>query len=212
MEKFEDNYKIKGYMKIESFDKDDNLIDSYEDNNLVMDLARNSMQYLAGNVTSKFEPINSLRLGTRGVHGVEYGNPILPSNDGYHPEMTHLFQEADNSTDGGYVFVCKFDVQGEEEEIFDSVSEELLKYGVPMDGYISSGQTMKRTVQDRTITFEVTMPRESQNSFGGGGEPQWLPFSEQQLYCGDRIFSMKTFPQKFKDSDQKIVLTWSIIF
>lgn len=204
-------YKLKGHLKIQSFDSSGNLTSEYEDSNLVMDLQRESMALLQGQVTGS-EPINSLRLGTRGVHGTSYGENIMPGSSGYHPEMSHLFQENTSSVDGGYVFVQKFDVQGSPSETFQSTSEKMLKFGSNVSQYNSQGQEMTRSVNGRVITFEVTLPRGSQNSPGQGGDPQYLPYSEQQLYCGDRIFSMKTFPQKFKDSDQKIVLTWSIIF
>lgn len=205
---------VRGHLKIQIFDKYDNLVNEYQENNLVMDLARNSMQYLAGNVTGKTEPINQLRLGTRGVQGTQYAEAILPGSTGYHPEMTSLFQEDSDTSKGGYVYICSFDVEGPESQTFTSLPDKMLRYGTEVQGYsdISSGTMMTRTVNDRVITFEVTIPRSQGITPGQGGDPVHMPYSEAALYCGDRIFSMKTFPQKFKDEDSKIILTWSIIF
>lgn len=203
---------INGYFKIEYYNGDE-LIDVYEDCNLVMEGARTSMQKLQGGM-SDMKPINSLRLGTLGMDTSV--TPNVPKTAGtlqnqYSPTRTNLFQ--DDTGTQGYVYVAKFNVDGQQQNTeINSISEKMRKNGTPLSGNFGTNQKLKRTQQDRVITFEVTIPQDSANAPTGSGHPQTMNYSEAQLYCDDTIFSMKTFYTKAKDNTTKLVVTWSIIF
>lgn len=211
--------KPNGYMKIQAYDAQNSLIDTYEDCNLVMNTARNSMQLLQAGVTAGQNiqhPIDAFRLGTQGVQAIggvkDHGQPKVPgtAQGEYHPEMDGLFSQDD--TTGDYVFEAIFNsISGGLDETFGSSEEKIYFKDSEVTPYESSGCTLKRTVIDRVITFEITVPMEAANPPGTSGL-SLLEYSEQALYCGDRIFSMKTFPTKFKTGQVKLVITWSIIF
>lgn len=221
------NSEVKGYMKIEQYDENDVLVETYEDCNLVMNDARTSMQYLQGGITGMQVPINALRLGTQGakvVGGVvQPGTPKNPGTDQvnqeYHPEMNSLFQQETGNL--GYVYEMRFNSTGPsgQQNIIDSTVEvmwynndEMTQPDYPL---IEGESKLTREINDRVITFQIDIPKDQANP------PQssllnTIPYSEAALYCGHgnsgKIFSMKTFPTIYKDDTRRLVVTWSIIF
>jgi len=59
-----DSYKFSGHFKIESVDKNNNIIDVYEDDNMIMTNASTSMSLMFSNLTNTF--VNHFALGTMG--------------------------------------------------------------------------------------------------------------------------------------------------
>lgn len=213
-----------GYFKIEQFDDSDKLVDTFEQKNLIMDMARPSMALLAGGVNDDTEisdPINRFYIGTQGHRVVgtveKYPEPKLPnvtpapgdSVDNYYDSTrTELFSE--RATVGGLYYRFDFAPDGAKDKTFNVYGKLYDKNSAsPIKTDSGSATTsIHRVVVDRTVTYTVTIPKDSGNSQSGA----ILPFSEAALKCGPRIFSMKTFPARFKDTGVKLVITWSIIF
>lgn len=201
-----------GIMGIQSF-HDDGTITEDIDTNLVMNNARKAMALMQANITTgatKSEPINGLRLGIQGH--IDPQTPKQPGNGAneYNPSMSQLFSQAQ----GDYSYFVNFDVKG-------GIQEEFSEFGKAYLGQNQVGSnesekcTFKRTLgtgnEDRVIFFEIEIPNGAQNPPQGQSMP-YMPYSEAQLYSGNNIFSMKTFPVKYKDSSVKLVITWQIIF
>lgn len=207
----ESMHEPKGYMKIEAYDENDNLVDSSESYNLVMNLQRESMALMQGNVTTGSRTnhqIDSFRIGTTGHITAQEPKPPGTGTNEYNPDMTRMFSESQNE----YNFRLDFgnNIQGQANQTFYMFGE-TYKGDVLQSSNETEQCSMKREVQDRVISFEITIPRGQANPQSASGI-QNVGYSEAQLYCGDRIFSMKTFPQKFKDSSVKLVISWQIIF
>lgn len=245
--------KPRGHFKIEALDENDNVVDMFEDKNLVMDLARPSMALMAGNVTLDndaarsptvppigatdpsnpppyhpwiAEPINKFVLGTQG-HRIEggcekYPEPKQPNvtpapgddPDNYYDSTRYeLFSERNDL--GSYHFDLEFTPDGLSDDNFD-VRGKFFEKRSPMAGKSIDADTpdsksnIQRVVIDRTVTYTITIPRGAGNPHSNN--PPAFTFSEAALYCGPRIFSMKTFPARFKDDSVKLIITWSIIF
>lgn len=204
----------KGYMRIDAYDENDQLIDSQEDCNLVMNNARGSMQALIGGISSNYA-VNRFYLGTKGVQMTgglpQHVSPKTPGSgdNQYHPSRTNLFQ--DDSGQGGHVFEARFNNTSTQSGVSKTATAQRLRTSQQSwNSALADASdmcTMTRTLNDRTITFEITIPKNQANSNTG-----YLEYSEQALYCDDKIFSMKTFPTKFKDENVKLIVTWSIIF
>jgi hypothetical protein len=93
-----DKIDFKGYFKIQALDKNDIVLDEWEDNNMIMTVAKSTMSEIFANLVSdsngnSINPfINCLRLGTMGN---VYGNIINPKTDaqGFTNSRTRLFSE-----------------------------------------------------------------------------------------------------------------------
>lgn len=220
-----DNYNAPiGYFKIDAYDESDKLIETFEQNNLIMDMARPSMALLAGGVsidTEVSEPINRFYIGTQGhrvTAGVDrYPEPKQPnvtpipgdSPDNYYDStMTQLFSE--RAIDGSWYYCFEFAPDGAMDKTFNVFGKLYNKDDVSPTKIDTTASSIQRVVVDRTVTYTITIPKNAGNSYNG--TPATLSFSEAALKCGQRIFSMKTFPARFKDDSLKLVITWSIIF
>lgn len=215
---------IRGYFKVNTY-KDNELIETYEDNNLIMDSARDAMQLMQAFTTDQ-KPINGFKLGSMGQNeSLQGGSQVLniPKKPGtgqneYKPSMTELFQ----ASAGGYLFSVDWAVDGiksnlgtlqkyPEGEIFEQNGSTTFQGTVVSNDDTSLLQKCKfqRSLEGRILDFVITIDSNQQNPQSGTAS---IPYSEAQLYQGDKIFSMKTFPQKHKYKGVTLEIQWSIIF
>lgn len=207
-----DDLKIQGIFSIYSIDKNGNIIDKYEEKNLIMDRARQNMAQLIGNVTtgaSLGQPINKFVIGTLGHVGTDILNYKRVGENEFTSARTKLFSEENSSA---LNYLIEFSVAGDSDVT------------VQVDGKRRNGLTVvatesavKNTVrrivggdQGRTVTYEITIPAENANS--GNPENPVVAYTEAALYAGDDIFSMKTFPARVKENTVELKVVWSIIF
>jgi hypothetical protein len=183
----------------------DGSVEEYEEKNLIMDKARNNMAQLIGGITSastnQGRPIDTFVLGTQG-HVTNILTPKQVGSDGFDSTLSKLFSETANST----FYKLSFDPYGAD-DITIPVSGILTEAGTT--GSIQTGNTVRRVVSERTVTYTITIESQNANS-SSIGVP--LAFTEAALYCGDDIFSMKTFPARVKENTVKFEIVWSIIF
>ena len=206
------NPDVYGVFNIKMFDKDDNIIDDYTDNNLIVYTARAVM---AGNIgdyqsTVAITPINAFVLGTRGHRNENILDTVLvgetqPGLGVFNPERSSLFSEESNE----YNYKISFNPQG---------GKTVTRGNLP--GTLRQGTSTVRTDDaTNTVVREITGIRDNELRYmftietpnaNVPGQP--TPYTEAALYAGDNLFAMKTFPARVKENTVKFVITWSIIF
>lgn len=206
--------KVRGILKIRSFDENNNLIEEFEDNNLIMNEAREAMQYMQGNVSVSgvFNPINGIKVGNFGTLSINdsAGNPRQPGlgTDDYSPSRNKLFQEESMSQQAFCFHQFFSNVSGDQGQMLQSDSHKMFQGSQELQSYNTQNCRMTRSVQDRVITFDIDISGGQANNPNGDD----INYSEVALMQGDKIFSMKTFQPKAKNSQTKLIITWSIIF
>lgn len=214
----DDGIDFKGVFSLKEYDINDNLIGEYSEKNLIMDGARTNMAQLVGGVntggTAAGLAINKLVLGTRGHRGTnildfqkvgEVDNTKPTGNRSFDSGRTRLFSEA---ISGQINYRITFNAAGGSDV---TVNANGRRYsGNIAQGSNQAGNTVRRVVNDRTVTYTITIPVTNANS-GVISDPI-VPYTEAALYAGDEIFSMKTFPARVKEDTVKFEISWSIIF
>lgn len=208
--KLNDKVDFYGVFSIKSFDKNGDVIDNYEEKNLIMDEARRNMAQLIGGVTAVGDTdgrhIDSFVLGTKGHNGTNILDFIAVGDAGFTSARTSLFSEA---TANDINYKIGFDSTGGMDKT-DTVAQGR-QYTGPSAGSIDPVKnTVRRVVSDRTVTYTVTIPATNGNS----GDPSntVVAYTEAALYAGSEMFSMKTFPARVKEDTVKFEINWSIIF
>ena len=201
-----------GIFNIKTFDKDDNVIDDFTDNNLIVYTARAVMAGQIGSYISSTEitPINKFYLGTRGHRGDNILDTVLVGEEQadmglFDPERSSMFSQES----GEYNYGIEFDPTGGK-----VVTREALA------GTLYSGSVERSTDEPtNTIRREITGLRENEVKYtitietpNGNVPGQAVPYTEAALYAGENLFAMKTFPARVKENTVKFVITWSIIF
>lgn len=210
-----DNIDFYGVFNFKSLDENDNVLDEYTEKNLIMDSARNNMAQLIGGVTSGNGAsigyaINRFVIGTKG----HVGNDILDfqqvgETDTSKPVGHQTFDGARQSLFseaivGAPNYRITLDPTGDNDI---TVTADGQRYeGSNSVGAPETGNTVRRLVSGRTVTYTVTIPVDNANA----ATP--LAYTEAALYAGSEIFSMKTFPARVKENTVKFEISWSIIF
>jgi len=223
--KMQDEIKIRGHFLIKSY-KRDGSVEEWEDSNLIMDTARDTMAQLiagydAGVPNSKFV------LGTKGFNPVT-GNvlePIIVGENGFVSSRTNLFSEADgsfyytltwdtkapvgpdllttaNGTGGtvGWVAPGTLDAYAKGNK-YNQVGTELNAENAPCPINI--------TITGRTVKYTITIPEIAANGDNGASV---IAYTEASLMAGGNIFSMKTMPARVKENTVRLVIEWSLLF
>jgi hypothetical protein len=103
-----DNVKFKGYFSIEQIDKDGKVLDKYEDKNMIMEFARESMAELFSMFNTN-TGINKIVFGTRGHLESDIITPKTAS-EGFVKDRDRLFSEYIEFGDLDTIKVIKGDV------------------------------------------------------------------------------------------------------
>lgn len=208
--KLNDKVDFYGVFSIKSFDKDGNVIDDYEEKNLIMDEARRNMAQLIGGVTAAGDTdgrhIDSFVLGTKGHNGTNILDYIAVGDAGFTSARTSLFSEV-GATDINYKI--GFNSVGGL-NVTDSNATGRHYKGTSAQDTDAVKNIVKRVVNDRTVTYTITVPATNANS-GDIANPV-VAYTEAALYAGSEMFSMKTFPARVKEDTVKFEINWSIIF
>ena len=183
-----ETYKLKGYLLVECKDKFGNVIDKYENHNLIMDAARISMAQMTAGLSNSSE-INKFVLGTEGHIGGDYLNPKTDV-DGFVGTRTKLFSEQS----GTYNYPIVFDTPGTATGSCTIVSEP------------DADSTVSIVYADKSVEYTIEVFEDSANNTGVA------VFTEAALYAGANIFSMKCFPGKIKDNTVSLKIVWKILF
>ena len=212
---------IEGYFILKQFDKNGNLIDTYEDNNKIMvdskKVMRDAMRGLVANPEPTVQPnihINTFVLGTQG----HQDNLLVPKNFTYDEPDLFCVQALN-----GKAYPITFDSTG---NIIDEGYDEDL----PGSRVEASSVTINNAseVDNEAIEYIFKIPITNAND---NGQP--IAYTEAALYTnlnqiipnlganpGDPLtitdygdlFAMRTFAAKIKDNATSFEITWRIIF
>jgi hypothetical protein len=223
---------IEGYFILEQFDKDGNLIDKFEDKNMIMlnskITMRDGMQGMEtgsidGDPSTRGYPfINTFVLGTEGHNP---GNILEPRNFTY--QRDHLFS-VDNTN--GKTYPITFDPLAAQGVPGSNIIDE--GYDPDLPGSKNDDSTVSifssTETENEAITYIFYIPVGNANDSG-----QAIAYTEAALYSnvgqdipqlglnpGDpliinnygTIFAMRTFPGKIKDVTSSLRITWKIVF
>jgi len=222
--------KPKGYFKIEQF-KNGELIDTFEDNNMIMidskGAMRDSIQGIQkGTVNGDINTngpifINTFILGTQGH---EIGNILEPKSFTYN--RNDLFSIENN----GQVYPITFEPTILPSAPGDNITDE--GYDPNLTGSRTENSNVTVTSSDelenKVITYIFEIPEGNANDGGSV-----IAYTEAALYTNilqdipglgstpgssltvndyGSIFAMRTFPAKIKDTNSSLKITWRIIF
>ena len=208
---------IEGFFKLETIDSDGNVIDTFEQKNMIMKRSKAS----AANAVMGSSPhehfINKIVFGDGG-----HDNGNLLVGQGFAYEKSSLFSEVDGS---GETFTLLFDPQARTGQ-GDTVLIKELKTGVITT--TNQQSTVKiNIINVSTNQYVFDISPGSANADTGTGVKPW---TEAALYTkngdsfdylnevmGDKglngqIFAMRTFPAKIKDNSTTFRVTWEIVF
>lgn len=185
-----DKHTLKGHLIVECLDKDKNVIDRFENHNLIMDAARVAMAQMTAGLNNSSE-IDKFVLGTKGHVGTDYLT-VKTEAEGFVGSRTELFSEELNS----YFYEISFDVPGSANGVCTVLSE--------TDNTTPS--LVSISYADKTIEYTFEIYEENGNGTGVN------VFTEAALYAGSNIFSMKCFPGKIKDNTVSLKIVWKIMF
>jgi hypothetical protein len=180
--------KVNGYFKIECIDKNGNVVDTFEQKNLIMDKARETFANMLAGISGT-PVIDRFVLGTEGHITGDLLSPKTEVN-GFTSDRSMLFSEATGS-EGINFESLYFTVTG------TSTDE------VVCDDNLS---TVKTSVAGTDVIYEINVHNDSANATGTAA------FTECAFYCGSEIFSMRTFKGKIKDDSVSLRITWKILF
>lgn len=180
---------VRGHFKIEMLDKNRNVIDTWEEHNLVMNGSRSILAQAIARGTSL--PINKLMLGTAGHIN---GNLMLPktSDQGFVPTLTSLFSQTENK----FTYTINF-VPNKTSNGLASVTETDL----------NAGSTAEIVLGNNTITYQFELATNA-----GNGSTGTVGYTEAGLFVGNVLFAMRTFAVRSKDTSSIMRITWTLIF
>lgn len=218
MQMLENAPKAVGHFSIQMLNKSGEVIDSYEDNNLVVNDARGAMSALLSGKKGSVG-INTLVLGTRGHNEVD-NNILIPKpvgQNGYDENRTQLFSEEQGTP---FFYTIKWDTNdlkdaGESPVEFTNNEVEFVAKGQRKKDNGSelnaeNGKIpVKITLQGNSVQYEFTIPEQYANGADGSSV---VAFTEAGLKCGEKLFSIKCFSAKIKETSVSIKIIWKIVF
>lgn len=202
---------ITGFLKIDSIDKNGSIVDTWEDKNTIMDTGRADVMNLLNGLTKWSKPIGRFVLGEYGYNGG--AAPAAFTSD-----RTQTFTEA---TGNGYAHIIDFDIPVQPAP----TAPQALPYNNTDTATVTAETNTSPTLSQVTVesnigagTFEITY--RIQIPQGAGNDGGVKQYSEAALYTlpddstgtERRIFSMRTFPTRAKDSTISYDIFWTISF
>lgn len=179
---------VQGHIVVECLNQNKEVIDRFENHNLIMDSARIAIPKLACGLSTSSE-MNKIVLGTEGHVS---GDLLTPKGEaqGFISSRTQLFSEESQT----YAYPIVFTNPGTASGSCSIVSEP------------NSGSTINLEYITNSIQYTIEIPNDAANGTGV------TSFTEAALYAGTNIFSMKCFPAKIKDNTVSLRIVWKIIF
>lgn len=185
-----DLYKkpLSGHIIVECLDKLGNVVDKFENHNLIMETARISVSSNACDIALS-EPLNKFVLGTNGHISGDYLTPKTEV-EGFISSRTELFSEELNN----FTYPITFTNPGVPVGACTITSE------------LDTGTTIALTYANNDVKYTIEIPEGAANGTGVA------VYTEAALYAGSSIFSMKCFPGKIKDNTVSLRVIWTIKF
>lgn len=200
------NLKLRGEFYIDVV-KDDEIIDSFEDKNLVVDGSRAVIASLLSGI-NKPVPINKISLGDMGhIEAFDKFTPKVVGQE-YQVGATNVtFDETRQK-----LFCQDYEIPTLD-CTFNTVGNEDIQQIVPLNiAYGASDYETNTSKVDVTCTCNsVVYQFEIEQGVGhGAGESSVKAYTEAGLFADNIMFATKTFPAKVKDNATKFIITWKI--
>lgn len=185
-----DSYKrpLSGHIVVECLDKNGEVVDKFENHNLIMESARKAMSSIACGLGTS-EPINKFVLGTKGHIAGDY---LVAKGelDGFVSSRTELFSEEYSE----FFYPIEFQNPGTPNGLCTILSE------------LDTGSNITLEYLNNDVKYIIEIPEAAANGTG------ITVYTEAALYAGNSIFSMKCFPGKIKDNTVALRVIWTIKF
>lgn len=235
-----EKYSFKGSFKVEVIDELNNIIDTYEDHNFIMEPARRTVSEMFTN--SLNTGLNYLILGTCG--GNEDIYIPMTEETGFSKDRTKIYSEFISVSLNTTVYLYKNEVvkigskyyqyHGNSGNVkitsaltnFTEVSKpytyKLETKSHEYDGITNNSLNRNNTcllsyttdsgnnLENTTVTHTFIIGSNQGNS--QDMTKNISVFNEAGLYYNNRLFCMKCFPAKVKDPSTQLKITWKIIF
>lgn len=197
MKGFKEEYSnLTGKFKIELLNKDNEIIDSFEDNNLIVNTARNNLALITAGISTG-SPISKFKIGTAGhTDNIQTPKTIV---DGLSASLTSLFSELDPINEKTYeiAFTPTASSATSNRSIISQTDDEV-------------GSAVSVVQLGRTVTYTITIDFDNANFDSTPETP--IYYTEAGFYCESLLFNIKAFPGKPKDSSSKMTITWTLEF
>jgi len=192
---------LKGIFKIQTHDKDGNLLDEFEEKNLIVNSARPNLAKLIGGFSTG-TPINKFVIGTRG----HVGDILIPKTivNGLNQNRTQLFSEEETK----YFYSIDFQGTGTGNGSRNVISETDFTVDT------NTKSTVSIVNVEKTLVYTIVIHSDVANNTAGfsGTTTGTAAFTEAGFYCGNTLFNIKTFPVKVKQQGTTITITWTLEF
>jgi len=216
------NKPTEGYFKLECLDSEGNIIDTFEDKNMIM---FNSKPSVANSTIGFFPPvdfINKIVLGDRG-HEVGTGNLLIGRDFGYQREKLFAEEELGNT----YVIVFNPLTRAGDGSISEIRYEAYHTGNSQKDVVLQNkAKVSAKIINVSTIEYQIEIDPSNANGPQGvqvwteaalftkrGESPEyWNQTAPVGTPKNGKIFSMRTFPAKIKEPTTTFRITWRIIF
>lgn len=210
--------ETKGHFSIEAIDKNGNIIDCYEDNNLIVNSARWVMAKLLANRPEAIG-LTGFKMGTRG-HNTNTDNILEPKSigqDGYDESRTKLFSQ--DSVDAFYYSIT-WDPQNLKNELGQPATWTGDKISFIAVGQKRDQKGTEADAENATIPVTILLGENSvkytfeiaESWMNGSDSSSVVAMTEAGLFSKNEMFSIKCFPAKVKDNQTLFRIHWRIIF
>lgn len=195
-----DKFNVRGYIKIESLDKNGKVIDTYEHHNLIVNGARNTFAKLLAGITTQ-PTINCFRMGTKGHVDTDILTP-KDSTTGFDVTRQDLFSGSDAGDKNVTFNELKFTPSGNLQQtaainVTDG-ADNLSTVNIQVTGL---------ELNEPTVTYTFNVAMSAFNGLNNG-----MVYTECGLFADDLLMAMRCFPGRVKDSTVSLRITWNIIF
>jgi hypothetical protein len=202
------NIKLKGEFTLEAI-KDGEVVDSFNDNNLVVDGSRAVLASLISGINNPV-PLNKLSLGFQGhddnfdqftpkVVGQAYGTNLSDNNGVFDESRTQLFSHDIDEDTLDLTWMLN------EDSSVQQVAALNINYGT--SEYETNSSTADVTVTCNSVIYKFEI---EQGVGHGSGDNSIKSYTEAGLFADNILFAIKTFPAKVKDNATKFIITWKI--
>ena len=179
---------VSGHIIVECLNDAGEVLDRFENHNLIMDTARIAIPSLICGLSTASE-LNKIVLGTEG-HVT--GDFLTPKGEaqGFISSRTQLFSEE----------LAEFNYP------IEFTNPGTSSGGCPIVSEPDTGTVISLEYSTNSIQYTIEVPALAANGTGIS------VFTEAALYAGTNIFSMKCFPAKIKDNTVSLRIIWRLFF
>lgn len=186
----------RGYFKIECIDASGNIIDVFENHNLITHLARVQFAKSVMGV-DKACIINNFRLGNKGHQGDDVLVP-KDSTTGFNETRTKLFSEELSGITNKISFVPSGSTTQTSAQVTSDGSNRNSTVDITLTGVETN---------EPCVTYTINI---SQDAFNG--DNTGIVYTEAGLYSDDNLIAVRTFKGKIKEDTVSFRIIWSLYF